>query len=89
MLHGLLGETPPSRILYSEHADGIPDRIREQACQMHLEGIICKDATAPYRQERSRAWLKLKCIQREELVILGFTDPRGRRVGLGALHLGY
>jgi len=89
VLHGLLGDSPPSRILYSEHVDGIPDRIREQACQMHLEGIICKEAAAPYRQDRSRAWLKLKCIQREELVILGFTDPRGHRVGLGALHLGY
>ncbi len=88
-LHGLLGDRPPPRLLYSEHLDGIPDRIRQQACQMNLEGIICKDASAPYRQGRSRSWLKLKCVQREELVVIGFTDPEGSRTGFGALHMGY
>lgn len=89
VLHGLLGATPPARIRYSEHLEGVPDRIREQACGMRLEGIICKDAAAPYRQARSRSWLKLKCIQREEMIVLGFTDPRGSRSGFGALHVGY
>jgi len=89
VLHGLIGAEPPPRIRYSEHLEGVPDRIREQACGMRLEGIICKDAAAPYRQARSRSWLKLKCIQREEMLVLGFTDPKGSRGGLGALHVGY
>lgn len=89
VLHGLLGIRPPARIRYSEHLAGIPDRIREQACGMRLEGIICKDAAAPYRHARSRSWLKLKCVQREEMIVLGFTDPKGSRSGFGALHVGY
>ena len=89
VLHGLLGPSPPSRLLYSDHVEGITDQIREQACSMRLEGIICKDTAAPYRQTRTKAWLKLKCVQREEFIILGFTDPEGSRIGFGALHLGY
>ncbi len=43
---------------------------------------------APYRSERSEAWVKVKCSRRQEFVVAGFTDPEGSRVGLGALLLG-
>jgi len=74
---------------FSDHFEGVLDTIREQACGMGLEGIICKQADAPYRSGRSKSWLKLKCQGREEFIVLGFTPPAGSRTGLGALHVGY
>jgi bifunctional non-homologous end joining protein LigD len=61
----------------------------EHACRAGWEGVIAKRRDAPYESRRSRHWLKMKCEVRQELVIGGFTDPRGRRVGLGALLVGY
>ncbi|MGE0153221.1 MAG: DNA ligase D [Reyranellaceae bacterium] len=80
---------PPPFLRYSEHYEGVPQRVREQACAMRLEGVICKRADAPYQQSRNRNWLKLKCIQREEFVVVGYTDPKGSRNGFGALLVGY
>jgi bifunctional non-homologous end joining protein LigD len=56
---------------------------------MHLEGIVCKKADAPYRGGRGHAWVKVKCGGRDELIVLGWTPPAGGRVGIGALHVGY
>ena len=53
------------------------------------EGVIAKRRDAPYEHRRSRNWLKMKCEASQELVIGGFTDPQGKRVGLGALLVGY
>lgn len=88
LLQRVLAEPPPL-LRYSQHFEGVPERVREQACAMHLEGVICKRADAPYRQERNRHWLKLKCTQREEFVVVGYTDPKGSRAGFGALLMGY
>ena len=74
---------------YSDHLAGEAGRVRQQACAMGLEGIICKQADAPYRGARSRDWLKVKCQGREEFIVLGWTPPEGSRTGLGALHLGF
>ena len=74
---------------YSDHQTGNAAEMRREACRMGLEGIICKQADAPYRAGRSRSWLKVKCRGREELVVLGWTPPGGSRTGLGSLHLGY
>jgi bifunctional non-homologous end joining protein LigD len=76
-------------IRVSDHLEGLTDRVRQKACSMGLEGIICKRADAPYRAGRSRAWLKLKCQGREEFLVLGWTAPQGSRSGLGSLHLGF
>ncbi len=73
----------------SDHFEGQVDAMRRQACGMGLEGIICKQADAPYRSGRGRTWVKVKCQGREEFVVLGFTPPSGSRKGLGALHVGY
>lgn len=89
LLEYVLGSDPPPFIKYSEHMNEQPKAIQERACEMHLEGIVIKKADAPYRQSRNRSWLKLKCIQREEFVVIGYTDPQGTRAGLGSLHLGY
>jgi bifunctional non-homologous end joining protein LigD len=53
------------------------------------EGVIAKRRDAPYEHRRSRNWLKMKCEATQELVVGGFTEPQGRRVGLGALLVGY
>jgi DNA ligase D-like protein (predicted ligase) len=65
------------------------ERYHREACQKGWEGIIAKRASAPYTSGRSGDWLKLKCVADQELVIAGFTDPRGSRAGFGALLVGH
>jgi DNA ligase D-like protein (predicted ligase) len=61
----------------------------ERACHEGWEGVIAKRRDSPYEHRRSPHWLKMKCEATQELAIGGFTDPQGKRVGLGALLLGY
>jgi ATP-dependent DNA ligase len=61
----------------------------ERACREGWEGVIAKRRTSAYEHRRSRHWLKMKCEATQELVVGGFTDPQGSRVGLGALLVGY
>jgi len=61
----------------------------ERAQKEGWEGVIAKRQDSPYEQRRSPHWLKMKCELSQELVVGGFTDPQGRRVGLGALLVGY
>ena len=61
----------------------------ERACAEGWEGVIAKRRDARYEQRRSPHWLKMKCEATQELVVGGFTDPRGSRAGLGALLVGY
>jgi ATP-dependent DNA ligase len=53
------------------------------------EGVIAKRRDSRYEHRRSPQWLKMKCEETQELVVGGFTDPQGTRVGLGALLVGY
>jgi bifunctional non-homologous end joining protein LigD len=61
----------------------------ERARDEGWEGVIAKRRDSPYEHRRSPHWLKMKCEATQELVVGGFTDPRGKRVGLGALLVGY
>jgi ATP-dependent DNA ligase len=61
----------------------------ERARREGWEGVIAKRRGSPYEHRRSKHWLKMKCEASQELVVGGFTDPRGTRVGLGALLVGY
>jgi bifunctional non-homologous end joining protein LigD len=61
----------------------------ERACSEGWEGVIAKRRTSKYEHRRSPHWLKMKCEATQELVVGGFTDPQGVRVGLGALLVGY
>jgi ATP-dependent DNA ligase len=61
----------------------------ERACSEGWEGVIAKRRDSPYEHRRSPHWLKMKCEASQELVVGGFTDPQGGRVGLGALLVGY
>ena len=60
-----------------------------QACARGAEGIIAKRADAPYTGARSPLWLKIKCVNEQEFVVGGWTEPKGGRTGFGALLLGY
>ncbi|MBV9653468.1 MAG: DNA ligase D [Acetobacteraceae bacterium] len=86
-LHGLSDWKGALR--FSDHVEGEADAMRRHACALGLEGIVCKQKAAPYKAGRGRSWLKVKCLGREEFIVLGFTPPAGQRTGLGALHLGY
>ena len=61
----------------------------ERACAEGWEGVIAKRRDSKYEHRRSPHWLKMKCEATQELVIGGFTDPQGARVGFGALLVGY
>jgi len=61
----------------------------ERACREGWEGVVAKRRDAPYEHRRSPHWLKMKCEATREFVLGGFTEPQGKRVGLGALLLGY
>jgi ATP-dependent DNA ligase len=65
------------------------DHPWERACREGWEGVIAKRRTSRYEHRRSPHWLKMKCEASQELVVGGFTDPQGARVGLVALLVGY
>lgn len=74
---------------YTLHRNREGEAFFARACEKGWEGIIAKRASARYRHGRSRDWLKFKCSRGQELVIGGFTEPQGERVGFGALLVGY
>lgn len=74
---------------YTPHRNEDGEAFFDEACAKGWEGVIAKDAQARYGHGRSRAWLKFKCGNGQELVIGGFTEPRGARAGFGALLVGY
>lgn len=76
-------------VRFTPHRNKEGKAYREEACKKNWEGIIAKDGESTYVQSRSKKWLKFKCTARQELVIGGFTDPEGERIGFGALLLGY
>ena len=77
----------PLRLSSHRNRDG--EAYFREACEKGWEGLIAKRADSPYTHGRSRDWLKLKCSAEQELVIGGFTAPRGSRTDLGALLLGH
>jgi bifunctional non-homologous end joining protein LigD len=86
--HALLRDLPLSTPLHRVSAldDDIP---WERAQREGWEGVIAKRRGSFYEQRRSPHWLKMKCELAQEFVVGGFTDPQGKRVGLGALLVGY
>ena len=79
----------PDPLRYTEHRDTDGEAYYAEACRLGWEGLIAKRADAPYRPGRNRDWLKFKCLNGQEFVIGGYTDPQRSRVGFGALLLGY
>ncbi|WP_285260972.1 DNA ligase D [Halopseudomonas bauzanensis] len=87
-LEQILSEHTGERLRFSYIFDADYASIFKSACAMSLEGIIGKRAGSPYVSRRSADWIKLKCKQRQEFVIIGFTAPKGSRSGFGSLLLG-
>lgn len=77
------------RVRFTPHRTREGEEAFAQACRRGWEGLIAKRADSLYVPGRSRDWLKLKCVREQELVIGGWTDPRGTRQWLGALLVGY
>ena len=76
-------------LLFTEHKVGDGVKFFHKACKLGWEGLIAKKADSIYEGKRSRNWLKFKCVMEQELVIGGFTTPRGSRTDFGALLVGY
>lgn len=79
-------KTASAPILYGDHVVGKGEALFEAICKEGGEGIISKKAKAPYKGERSKNWLKVKCIQRQEFIIVGWQDS-DKRHGFRSLHL--
>ncbi len=87
LLSTALGFKDPLR--FTEHRETEGEAYFREACRKGWEGIIAKNADSAYLSTRSRDWLKFKCLNQQEFVIAGYTDPQGERVGFGALLVGY
>lgn len=87
LLRGVIESGGPLRLTTYRRADG--ETAFRHACEHGWEGVIAKRADSRYTSARSRDWLKLKCAHGQELVIGGWTAPRGSRRHLGAILVGY
>ena len=88
VLQRTLQQAPSEQVRFSAAFDAPPASVIASACKLGLEGVIAKRRDAPYVSRRSSTWVKLKCSQRQEFVIGGYTEPQGTRIGIGALLLG-
>ncbi len=88
-LQPLLEKSTSDVVRFSGEFGSDPHELVAAACQMGQEGVIGKRRGSSYVTGRSPDWIKLKCGQRQEFVIGGYTDPQGSRTGIGSLLLGY
>ena len=79
--------SPP--LQFSDHQIGRGPIFYDHACALKVEGIVSKRVDAPYAPGNRGLWLKVKCLNREEFVVVGWTDPEGTRPWFGALLLAY
>ena len=86
---GTLLANPGSCLHYSDHVIGGGPAFYEKACAIHVEGIVSKRIDAPYTPGNRGLWRKVKCLNRAEFVVIGWTEPEGRRPYLGASLLDY
>lgn len=88
-LRRLLTKNKLAALRLSEAFEARPEDLVASACKMGFEGVIGKRKDSTYASGRSSDWIKLKCGLRQEFVIGGYTEPKGSRVGLGSLLLGF
>ena len=86
-LERLLRANPP-HVMLSKHVTGAGTKLFAEAKRRRLEGIIAKQRDSEYVERRSRCWLKIKTHHEQEVVIAGWTEPRGSREKFGALVVG-
>ena len=86
MLSDLLGENDIGHpVIYSEHLTGDGQEMFEHATKLNFEGIVSKNAQAPYRSDRNEGWLKVKTVQQGKFPVIGFVKDSS---GVAALYLG-
>src|SRR6516164_6300866 len=78
-----------SPLHFSDHQIGRGRAFYDHDCTLKVEGIVATPVDAPYAPGNRGLWLKVKCLNREEFVVVGWTDPEGSRPWLGALLLAY
>ncbi|MDB5872448.1 MAG: ATP-dependent ligase-like protein [Ramlibacter sp.] len=88
VLQRVVERQPHDNVRFSAVFDAKPEEVVASACRLGLEGVIAKRRNSAYVLRRSSDWVKLKCGQRQEFVIGGYTDPKGSRTGIGSLLLG-
>ena len=76
-------------VQFNAHETGDGEIVRQHACKLGFEGVVSKTIDAPYAPGNRGLWRKSKCLNRQEFVVVGWTDPEGSRPYLGALLLGY
>jgi bifunctional non-homologous end joining protein LigD len=86
-LASLIGDGRPPAILYADHIVGQGEKLFEAMCEAGQEGIISKRADSPYRGDRTKSWLKVKCTHRQEFVIVGWSESDKKGRGFRALLL--
>jgi bifunctional non-homologous end joining protein LigD len=74
---------------FSDHIEADGEPAYRSACERGLEGLVAKRSDSVYASGRSTDWLKFKCASEQEFVVVGWTDPKGSRSGIGALLIGY
>jgi bifunctional non-homologous end joining protein LigD len=79
---------PSSVIKLSDHIESDGEAFFREIEKFHLEGMMAKRADSKYLQKRSSDWLKIKTVRRQEVVIGGYTQPRGTRSHFGSLVCG-
>ena len=82
-------QNPPAGVVYSEHEGGDGEAFRRAACEHGLEGVVSKRTDRPYLPGDRGAWVKSKCLNRAEFVVVGWSDPEGSRHLVGSLLMGY
>lgn len=88
LLRAFLAEKSTDHVRFSEDFPADPASVLASACRMNLEGVIAKRADAPYSSARTETWLKLKCKQRQEFVVCGYTERGDDAAQVGSLLLG-
>ncbi|OWV66038.1 ATP-dependent DNA ligase [Rhizobium sp. N122] len=87
LLEDLIPEGDNATIHFSEEIDLPPEELLEHACHHGLEGIIAKHRDRPYGSGRTGDWLKIKCVESESFMIVGYEQSASARGGIGSLLL--
>ncbi|WP_422486557.1 non-homologous end-joining DNA ligase [Gudongella sp. DL1XJH-153] len=87
VLKRILDFQEPIRYTIHQNENGL--EYLQEACNKQWEGLIAKKSYSQYLGARSKKWLKFKCSKSQEFIIMGYTDPKGERIGFGALIMGY
>lgn len=80
-------ENSPKSIIISPYSEGDERKLFDQLCEKGLEGIVSKKMGSTYSSDRSKDWVKSKCVLRQEFIVVGYTRSEKKRTGLSSLIL--